>query len=380
MLLKMNNMDDLIIRFLTGIATKDESSALIKWIKNSRGNKEYFNKLRDIWLASSQIKIKEPFSVRNINSATDQSVDSVYQVKTSHSFRLFREFAKIAAVFIFALITGALGYRIFYDKPDNLTAKQNPVTIESKRGAMSLITLPDGSKAWLNAGSEIVYGDMFNISTREVKLFGEAYFEVVKNPSKPFIVKAGDIAIKALGTSFNVKAYPEDRSVVTTLVNGQVVIEGKDNKNKEFTVNLKPNQTVTYFIDQQDYIAHLDDNKAVITDRKESGSIHQTEMKDLSIIKMEQIKPELFTSWKDKNWIIEQQSLANLCRELERRYAITIEISSENIKKYRFSGIIQNETIEQILYILHNTMPLKYTMEKGRVIIEEDKNMIKEFR
>jgi transmembrane sensor len=273
-----------------------------------------------------------------------------------------------------------LGHRIFYDKPDKLTATLNPVTIESKRGAMSLITLPDGSKAWLNAGSEIVYGDLYNISTREVQLLGEAYFEVVRNPSKPFIVKAGNIAIKALGTSFNVKAYPEDRSVVTTLVNGRVVIEGKDNKNKEFAVDLKPNQTVTYFVDQQDYIEQLKDNRAAISDRKESGSIHQTEMENLSIIKLEQIKPELFTSWKDKNWIIKQQSLGNLCRELERRYAITIEITSENIKKYRFSGIIQNETIEQILYILRNTMPLKYTMEKGKVTIEEDKNMIKEFK
>jgi transmembrane sensor len=355
-------MDDLIIRFLTGITTKDENNTLISWIKSSPANQEYFNKLRDIWLASSQIQLQQP-----------------YLVKTKPSFKLFSELIKIAAVFVIALVIGAFGYRTFYGKSGNFLVKLKPVTVESKRGAMALITLPDGSKAWLNAESEITYGDQFNISTREIKMSGEAYFEVVTNPSKPFIVKAGNLNIKALGTSFNVKAYPEDRFVITTLVKGKVIIEGKDRKNRDFSVDLKPEQTITYFIDQQDYVAQLKDNKTRITERKESGNIQQTALENLSMIKLDQVKTELFTSWKDKNWIIEQQSLGNLSRELERRYAITIEFKSENIKKYRFSGTIQNETIEQILYILRNTLPLKYTMEKGKVIIEEDKNLIKEF-
>jgi transmembrane sensor len=375
----MNRMDDLILRFLTGISTKDENHTLIKWIKNSPANREYFNKLRDIWLASSQIQMKQPFSVDNNNPNTDQSKDPGHPAKTRHTFKLFKEFVKIAAVFVIALVIGAFGYRSFYGKSDKLFVKPAPVTIESKRGAMSLITLPDGSKAWLNAESEIKYGNHFNSSTREIELLGEAYFEVFTNPSKPFIVKAGNLTIKALGTSFNVKAYPEDRSVITTLVKGKVVIEGKDRKNRDFSVDLKPEQTVTYFIDKQDYIDQLKVDKAVAPDRKESGSAKQTELENLSMIKLEQVKTELFTSWKDKNWIIEQQSLGNLSRELERRYAITIEFKSENIKKYRFSGTIQNETIEQILYILRNTLPLKYTIEKGKVVIEEDKKLIKEF-
>jgi len=361
LLLKMNDIDDLIVRFLTGDIARDESHTLKDWLKISPANREYFNSFRDVWLASSLLgRFSQP-------------------AKKSRSRNLFREWAKIAAVFVFALVLGALGYRTFLNNTSITLGKLDPVTIESKRGAMSSVTLPDGSKAWLNAESKISYGNGYNLSFREIELTGEAYFDVVTNPSKPFVVRAGNLAIKAMGTSFNVKAYPEDGSVTTTLVDGHVIIEGKDSKNKDFEIELQPNQTITYFNDQQDYIAHIEETTELNSQTPGSESLRMTRLEDLSIIKQDQVKTELFTSWKDKNWVIEQQSLENLTRDMERRYDVIIEFNSESIRKYRFSGTIQNETLEQILYILHNTLPLKYTMEKGRIVIDEDRTLMKEF-
>jgi transmembrane sensor len=357
----MNEIDDLIVKFLAGDITRDESHILKDWLKNSPGNREYFNSFRDVWLASALLgRVNEP-------------------AKKSRTLGVIREWAKIAAVFAFALLLGALGYRTFFNTSIIAQGKNDPVTIESKRGAMSSVTLPDGSRAWLNAESKITYGNGYNTSLREIELIGEAYFDVVTNPSKPFVVKAGNLEIKALGTSFNVKAYPEDGSVTTTLVNGHVIIEGRDNKNKDFEIELQPNQTITYFNDQQDYIAHLEETTELNSQSQGSESLLTTRLEDLSIIKQDQVKTELFTSWKDKNWVIEQQSLENLTRDMERRYDVIIEFNSESIRKYRFSGTIQNETLEQILYILHNTLPLKYTMEKGRIVIDEDRTKMKEF-
>ena len=98
----------------------------------------------------------------------------------------------------------------------------------------------------MNSESKIQYFNNFNQSGREVHLEGEGYFEVKKNQDKPFIVTTSDIRIKALGTTFNIKAYPEEKTIETTLVEGKLEVEsgisGKVNK----LATLEPNQRVTF--------------------------------------------------------------------------------------------------------------------------------------
>ncbi|MBN2775703.1 MAG: FecR family protein [Prolixibacteraceae bacterium] len=113
-------------------------------------------------------------------------------------------------------------------------------------GNRSVITLADGSRVWLNAGSRLIYPSEFLNKKREVFLVGEAYFEVKKNETQPFVVKTNDIEVNVLGTKFNVSAYPEDYAVQTVLAEGKVEInlmsEGKLNNQ----VNLIPGQMAYY--------------------------------------------------------------------------------------------------------------------------------------
>ncbi len=370
--MNQQQIDDLIIRFFSNETSFDENQIIGAWINESEANHKYFESFRNLWLASAQVaiptKFKKPIAVTPTASISNFS-------KRNY----FIEFSKVAAIFVFAFLTGAIGYRFLADSKKSQCNNFKPVTIESSRGAMSVVVLPDGTRVWLNSGSKLLYDKEYNENQRMVTLVGEAYFDVITNPSKPFVVRAGKLAIKAMGTSFNVKAYPEDYSVVTTLVKGKVIIEGKDNNNKDFAVWMQPKQTLTYFENKKDFIAIKKDPAKANVIFTQNEKSNQIVMEELSIIKVKKVKTELYTSWRDANWVIEKQNLYNLARQLERRYSVVIDLRSENIKNFHFSGTIQNETIEQIMEIMRNTMPLKFSMEKGKIIVEEDKKLMKEF-
>lgn len=113
-------------------------------------------------------------------------------------------------------------------------------------GNQSRVVLSDHTVVWLNAGSRLVYPTQFKDKIRKVLLFGEAYFEVAKNPQKPFVVKTSNLDIKVLGTKFNVSAYPEDKVIQTVLKEGRVAIRCNGAKFFENDVVIKPNQMVSF--------------------------------------------------------------------------------------------------------------------------------------
>jgi transmembrane sensor len=370
----MNNfkIDDLIIRYLSGETSSSENLFIQDWIKLTEDNKSYFISFRNIWMATAQVQCNE------INLALLNSESELNPVKSSKDKLkriVFYRMIEVAAVITIFLLTGSLVYSLFSDK--QLVNYQNDVAVEAIAGSKTIITLPDGTKVWLNGGSKLTYGKNYNTNKREVFLVGEAYFNVVTNPSTPFIVQAGILSIKAIGTSFNVKAYPEDKFIVTTLVKGKVIIEGKDQMNKCFTVFMQPNETVSYSKDPIENIVKNEEKNNNIT--HEHNKTIPLVSKELPVTIHEEVKTELFTSWKDERWIIESQNIENLVKDLERRYNLKIAILSPSIKKFHFTGIIQNETIEQIMEIMRHTIPMKYTIEKGLISIKEDKKLMNEF-
>src|SRR5437773_11061947 len=128
-----------------------------------------------------------------------------------------------------AVLTGIiLSSYFFIFQRKNTQSKAVAINeIEAKKGARSYMLLPDGTKVWLNSDSKLEYKDNFNDSIREVTLSGEAYFDVVKDAAHPFIVHTSDIDIRVLGTAFNVKSYPKESSIETTLIHGLIEVTNK---------------------------------------------------------------------------------------------------------------------------------------------------------
>ena len=282
----------------------------------------------------------------------------------------------MAATWIIFLVVGTFsGYFIFNSKDHSNEFSK----ISAPIGSRSKIDLPDGSVVWLNAGSSLIYKKNFNGNTRKVKLTGEGFFKVATNRAKPFLVDANHLIIKAVGTTFNVKAYPEENKVITTLVEGKVELEGKINEKEPFKVIMKPNQKVVYYPIQNSF------GEARPKSLREKSEI-QTKPKVTTVpvisnrlYKDENVNTKIYTSWKDKKWIIEGKSLEDLSVMLDRRYDVKIKFNSDELKQYHFSGTIENETLEEVLDILRLTIPLSFRVNKGVVELELDNKLKKKY-
>jgi Fe2+-dicitrate sensor, membrane component len=370
-----DNIKCLISGHLTGSLNTEELYTLKKWISESPDNKRHFNKMRYAWIASCTGSHKQG-SGRSMMELMNEIPLSVN--KKSRSLNK-QTWLKIAASWtILLLLSGVFGWFLRGGQKPQVaelkTLQSMETTVQTKLGSQSMVDLPDGSTVWLNAGSKLTYNESYDAEDREVSLIGEACFDVKTNPEKPFVVRVGDIYVKAFGTTFNIKAYPEDQVITTTLVKGKVIIEGTDVNDEKFSITMKPNENITYLTNLKSVKEQPESITAPIKPEK-AVEIKIPE----TVIIDDNINPELFTSWKDDSWIIEKQLLENLVKDLERRYDVEIQFASDNISGYHFSGTIQRETIEQVMLILQRTIPLKYAINENTITIREDRKLVEEF-
>lgn len=174
-------------------------------------------------------------------------------------------------------------------------------------GNQSRVVLSDMTVVWLNAGSRLVYPTLFKDKTREVLLFGEAYFEVAKNPDKPFIVKTSNLDIEVLGTQFNVSSYPEDNIIQTVLKEGSVAIRQKGATIFEKDIIIHPNQLASF-------------NKT-----NNNTEIYK-------------VDTDYYTMWTKGLISFEETDLIRITKRLERFYNISINFADPHLQIMRISG------------------------------------------
>ena len=214
-----------------------------------------------------------------------------------------------------------------------------------ERGQKASITLPDGSKVWLNSLSELTYNSDFNTEKRELLLNGEAYFEVTSNPEKPFVVKSNEITVEALGTAFGVKAYADDVSVSSILMHGKVRVTTPNG-----TSLLKPNERIQY-------------DRELATTRQSSV----TNAVD-------------FTGWIHNELRFENESLYEITRNIQRIYNVEIIFATERLKKLRYTGTLDNNSLESVLNLISLTSPVSFKIDGQKVILLERKNMMRLYK
>jgi hypothetical protein len=178
-----------------------------------------------------------------------------------------------------------------------------------------------------------------------------------------------------LGTEFNVKAYPDDKTIETTLVEGAVNIESiSDSKVAEIHV-LKPNQKFTYFKKDSTLVDETPGAKEKIVNKTQP--VEKQKIASIPRLVTENINIEPVISWKENRWIFEKQSLSQIAIALERKFDVEIKFESDRLKALRFTGIIINEPIEQVLDFMRITAPINFKL-KGRVVtISENRSFEK---
>ena len=373
-------INDIIIKHLTRECSPEEEKALHEWCNQSDENYSYFQKITYTWLSSAQLREKPGFQTvsalnRFYSEISGQEIPIASETNPGTLNKTFiLKLFKYAAVFVLIFSIGLTSSLFLFNKTDTGLKKQQ-CYYEIPIGSKGKVVLPDGTSVWLNAGSNLSYSTDYNSQSRVVHLTGEGFFDVVTNPQKPFIVKAKNLNIKAYGTSFNVKAYSDEKGVITTLVKGKVLIEGKNSKNKSFSVEMKPRQSVICFTDIEDKISFQADKETNNELPVATGINPPTTDKAAPVLAIDSVKTELYTSWKDPRWIIENISLSDLIKKLERRYNVTFTLGSDDLRQYHFTGIIQNESIEQVLAVLRFTLPVKYSINKDHIELTLDSEL-----
>ncbi|MBN2611416.1 MAG: DUF4974 domain-containing protein [Bacteroidales bacterium] len=265
---------------------------------------------------------------------------------------------RIAAVLLLPLMIGGVIAVYNLTKPASPTFEFGMAEIHSTMGSRVSFNLPDGSKGWLNSGSTLRYPMNFK-EDRKVELTGEAYFDVVKSKSQPFYVKTSDIQIKVLGTQFNVKSYPDDKTIETTLVSGMIEIETlSDDAKERRKLILNPNQKATF---------RKGAEKLTVQNNSEEPLTPQG-IKEIGIY--DDIDPVPITSWKDSKLIFINEPFESLLKKMERWYDVEIKFKDSAIDGLSYTGIFQDETVEQALKALKLATPdLGFTLDKNKIEI-----------
>ena len=359
-----NDMLDIIIRVLKGEASQEDKQKLTTWLALDQENMELFKQSESVWNALEIAKMSKEYDAEKAFNEFKKQVSN--RLKTSRRIGFYKKIDTLIRIAAVLVILIGMGHMLIKPADKGIKSDLSLFEIISPRGSKTQVLLPDGSKVWLNSESKIQYFNNFNQSGREVHLEGEGYFEVKKNPDKPFIVTTSDIRIKALGTTFNIKAYPEEKTIETTLVEGKLEVEsgisGKVNK----LATLEPNQKVTFL--KKNGVVQEQKN---IEEKKKVENALPVKTASDKIISNESVDPSLITSWKNNIFYFDNESFQDLAIKLERRFGVTIHFENENLKQMRFTGKFRDIIIEQVLEALQFASPFYYRFVDNNIYLSE---------
>jgi transmembrane sensor len=279
-------------------------------------------------------------------ATADEAVISIHQSRSSWK----KWVTGIAAMLL--LTAGAL---YFFNTRSTATPQTATNEVVTKKGSTSRIKLPDGTQVWLNTDSKLTYAGDFSGPSREVTLSGEAYFDVAKDSSHPFIIHTDKINIRVLGTAFNVKNYAADEVVETALIHGRIEVTFTDRPLEK--IILKPNEKLVVRKDQG--------ATKVVSGQSAAPKV------TLNNISLAHDSLVVETAWMSNTIAFTDQSLLDIARMLERKFDITVEFKNEEIKTYSYTGAYQNESLEKILELLSLSQKFTYTIKGQLVTIDK---------
>lgn len=309
------SIHELFSRYLAGNCTPQEIRRILDHFQHN-GNDET---LRERINEELQKEAAE-------NTVHEQALNEVYdnlmsKITAPSTVRFnpmrFGNWSKMAAVWIVMLLAAAVGFFLIQTKfgGTNALALQE---IATKRGERKMIRLNDGSTVWLNAASKLYYPETFSDTLREVVLEGEAFFEVAKQPTRPFVIKSGNVLTRVLGTSFNIKAYAEDHTIRVAVVTGKVQVSSDTNE----PIQLTPDQQVTY-------------NKQI-----------------KNLIREENVSANGILSWKNGRLQFRNTSFGEVAATLQRTYNVAISYDKQLENCPVHADFDENQSIDTILNML----------------------------
>ena len=325
----------LMAAYFSGEATPDEVMRLSAWLTGDPANIDVFEAYRQVWLLTAKDAIDEVIDVEaeweNLSARMEpESLKTFGKTKKANKGKLlqFTWSWKAAAIAIVLVVAASL---LFYLNSDPALVRVAALDNNLEQ------VLPDGSVITLNRGSEISYPEKFGDDTREVKLKGEAYFNVTKNTKRPFIVSGGDARIKVMGTSFNVNTGSDGRNISVVLTTGKVALYYKGSESEEHLLN--PGE------------------KAEMNSEKKS------------IITVSNPDPN-YMAWKTGIIVFENAGLKEIVATLSKVYNTEIRLPDKQPVDCSLTATFEKQPLSRVLNVIGETLGLSIRQQNGVVIFE----------
>ena len=356
---------ELVSSKLAGEASPEELAELEKLLQDNQPEGMRMEMLHEIWETRHRplVSQKEAFNrhmqrlsnhlsepVLQYENPESVAVEPVDTIPSRHSFRSLYWIGGIAA----SLLAIFLFLTLKTEKHETKANAQN--TVSTKRGSKSKVQLPDGTQVWLNADSRITYNENFQGAQREVELTGEAFFDVTRDESRPFIIHTSTIDVKVLGTSFNVRSYADEKNTETSLIHGSIEVTLINSADKKKII-LRPNDKLI-----------VNNNEARLEKKTETRP--HTPLLTLGKVNFKAADSSIIeTLWVKNKLAFDEEALEEIALKIERWYDVKVTINNEHLKQEPYTGTFERETLPEVLEALNAGGDFKYTVNNKEVMI-----------
>jgi transmembrane sensor len=317
---------NLLSRILTGDASTEEKEEFYFRLGDNKEAEELFYEVKSLWLRTSRSK-----TIVDIDSEFNDLWKKINHPVKKNSYFIGKKILQYAAIVIFLLGIGGLSGYLLSGKKNLVVEDIGIQRYTAAKGSVSTIEFADGTKIWLNSGSQLTYHEDIKNKQRLAELNGEAFFDVKHREDFPLMVKVNQIIIRDLGTTFNLKAYTEDKTVETSLIEGKAdILSDKGNSLAE----LKPGEIAIF---------NTDDKK----------------------IEVKHFESNVLSAWRDGKFVIRDKRLEDIFNEITRWYDVEFRFENQALRDYRYTGNIKKSTTAQ-----HVLKMLKVTTKFNYKIIE----------
>lgn len=314
------HQDHLILKYLQGALSGNDLEIFETWMNRSDENRKMVNDFRKVWELSDIPDDETDFGTAQEWTRLQHAL-RLDSEKTPVVALNTRSYAlRAAAAIAFLMVSSFLIY--------TLVLQNNEIVYESADQTLH-VTLPDGSEVWLNQNSRISYQPDFSES-RDVDIDGEGFFEVKPDNEHPFAVHAGEVRVKVLGTSFNVKAYDKELLTEVFVVTGKVSFSGDDGKG----IVLMPGLTGKF-------------------NKKDHTMISEAE-EDLNVM-----------AWRNKKLIFRQAPLRDVIRTLKNYFSTEIQIKNKDLMDCRFTSEFNDPTLQEVIETLGIALDLQVSHQNN---------------
>ncbi|HEY9196898.1 MAG TPA: FecR domain-containing protein [Mucilaginibacter sp.] len=337
----------LLVKYITREADEKEVEEVRAWITAHAENEQYFAQLYETW--QNMLHLNPEVIDR------DKAYHKFYQATQPPpvKYRQLKTWAKVAAaIAVFGVLAALLaGYYT-----QNV---QSVKRVAAGNGGIKKIILSDGTLVWLNAGSTLNYNNGFNKTNRTVYLEGEAFFDISPGRKNiPFLVNTKNYTVRDIGTKFNLKAYANDSFFETTVVKGEISVEGNVNNNAHemSRIYVKPHQVLRILYPKTEKYAIKPDDAAA------------NDLNEIQVLQVDSAKMDRYDGWKDDLLVFDGNTLDEISKVLERRYNVKIILNDAGLQHIRYSGSFRNvSSINKVLEIIKGNTAINYTIN-GNII------------